>query len=167
MKLSLKGNRLRDLDLEQFHWPRLESLNVGQNSLRSVAGLGSMPALITLDLGQSLNFEFFTLFHWGVRKRFSPNPCLLLSFSAYPGIANQFLCPLLDSNDLRSFSSKDVMPKLRVLRISDNRLACFDAKAFPSLRTLYADNNRLGEFLHASRLTKLENLSLRHQHGTL
>lgn len=57
------------------------------------------------------------------------------------------------------------MPRLRILRVSGNRLQALDASPFPNLRTLYADNNFLGVIEGAYRLTKLENLSLRNQSG--
>ena len=55
------------------------------------------------------------------------------------------------------------MPRLKILRVSGNGLQALDAAPFANLRTLYADNNSLGEVLKAERLTKLENLSLRNQ----
>lgn len=57
------------------------------------------------------------------------------------------------------------MPRLRILRVSGNRVQALNATPFPNLRTLYADNNLLGCIAKASRLTKLENLSLRNQGG--
>lgn len=57
------------------------------------------------------------------------------------------------------------MPRLRILRLSGNRLQTLNATPFPNLRTLYADNNSLGSIVKAYRLTKLENLSVRNQSG--
>lgn len=57
------------------------------------------------------------------------------------------------------------MPKLRILRISGNRLQELNAASFPNLRTLYADNNSLVTLVKLDRLSKLENLSLRNQRG--
>lgn len=57
------------------------------------------------------------------------------------------------------------MPRLRILRVSGNRLQQLNSSPFPNLRTLYADNNSLGVITKANRLTKLENLSLRNQGG--
>ena len=57
------------------------------------------------------------------------------------------------------------MPRLKILRVSGNRLQQFNAGPVPNIRTLYADNNSLGSILKAHRLTKLENLSLRNQGG--
>lgn len=57
------------------------------------------------------------------------------------------------------------MSRLRILRVSGNRLQTLNAAPFPNLRTLYADNNSLGTIVKAYRLAKLENLSLRNQNG--
>lgn len=59
------------------------------------------------------------------------------------------------------------MPRLRILRVSGNRLQQLNATSFPNLRTLYADNNNLCTIQKTNRLTKLENLSLRNQGGRL
>lgn len=55
------------------------------------------------------------------------------------------------------------MARLRILRVSGNRLRRLNVASFPNLRTLYADNNALTGLVKAERLTKLENLSLRNQ----
>jgi protein NUD1 len=57
------------------------------------------------------------------------------------------------------------MPKLRVLRLSNNKLQRLNGAAFPNIRTLYADNNAITGLDKAHRLLKLENLSLRNQSG--
>lgn len=55
------------------------------------------------------------------------------------------------------------MTKLRILRISGNKLEQLDASHYPNLRTLYADNNALAMISNSNRLRRLENLSLRNQ----
>jgi Leucine-rich repeat (LRR) protein len=57
------------------------------------------------------------------------------------------------------------MPKLRILRLSGNRLYRLNVAPFPNLRTLYADNNSLTDLTKTACLSKLENLSLRNQSG--
>ena len=57
------------------------------------------------------------------------------------------------------------MAKLRILRISGNRLSELQVSKVPNLRTLYADNNALSALAKVDRLTRLENLSLRNQSG--
>lgn len=66
---------------------------------------------------------------------------------------------------ISSLEADSTMPRLRILRISSNKLKVLDAASFPNLRTLYADNNYLGEITKANRLSKLENMSLRNQGG--
>lgn len=58
------------------------------------------------------------------------------------------------------------MPKLRVLKVSKNPLSTFDAEPFCNLRTLFIDDARLGTLRNLESLGKLENLSVREQHGT-
>jgi Leucine-rich repeat (LRR) protein len=70
-----------------------------------------------------------------------------------------------DSNAITALDSSNAMAKLRVLRVSNNKLQRLSGAAFPNLRTLYADNNAIVGLDKASRLSKLENLSLRNQSG--
>ena len=72
---------------------------------------------------------------------------------------------IADNNVLDELDPDGAIPRLRILRVSGNRLKQLDASAFSGLRTLYADNNYLGTIHKAHRLTKLENLSLRNQAG--
>jgi Leucine-rich repeat (LRR) protein len=57
------------------------------------------------------------------------------------------------------------MGKLRILRVSGNRLHELRVATIPNIRTLYADNNGLCSLVKVDRLRKLENLSLRNQSG--
>ncbi|KAG6837615.1 hypothetical protein H0H93_006136 [Arthromyces matolae] len=50
MKLSLEGNSIRMLDLNQTRWTRLEVLNVRQNKLNKIVGLSRLQALVSLDI---------------------------------------------------------------------------------------------------------------------
>lgn len=58
---------------------------------------------------------------------------------------------------------KTCLGKLRILRVSGNRLQRLDGECFPNLRTLYADNNALTGISHCGRMRRLENLSVRNQ----
>jgi Leucine-rich repeat (LRR) protein len=71
----------------------------------------------------------------------------------------------VDINFLDDFRISASMPRLRILRVSGNRLHNLDVGAMGNLRTLYADNNSLANLVKVDRLTKLENLSLRNQSG--
>lgn len=55
--------------------------------------------------------------------------------------------------------------RLRILRLSENKLVTFDANSFPKLRTLYLDDNRLQSLENCQTLTRLENFSARDQEG--
>ncbi|KAF8073655.1 hypothetical protein FPV67DRAFT_1409515 [Lyophyllum atratum] len=50
VKLSLQGNSIRSVDFSQYHWTRLEMLNMSQNRLDSVLGLASLQTLVALNL---------------------------------------------------------------------------------------------------------------------
>ena len=72
-----------------------------------------------------------------------------------------------------SVTSVTQLPKLRVLRLSSNRLETLDVALYPNLRTLYVDNNCLADkkdanarrLVNLSHLVKLENFSARNQSG--
>ncbi|KAG0333241.1 hypothetical protein BG004_000917 [Podila humilis] len=57
------------------------------------------------------------------------------------------------------------LPRLRVLRLGENKLKIFDATPFPNLRILYLDNNRLQTLENCKALTRIETLSVRDQDG--
>ena len=74
-------------------------------------------------------------------------------------------CSGPDDNSLNELQPHGILPRLRILRLSANRLKCLDSSHFPNLRVLYIDNNSLTEFKKANKLRSLENLSLRNQGG--
>jgi Leucine-rich repeat (LRR) protein len=71
----------------------------------------------------------------------------------------------LDHNRISTLDTNGTLPKLRILRLSSNKLQRISGAAFPNLRTLYADNNAITGLDKVSKLSKLENLSLRNQSG--
>jgi Leucine-rich repeat (LRR) protein len=71
----------------------------------------------------------------------------------------------VDINSLSELGIGGSMGRLRILRVSGNRLHNLDVGGIGNLRTLYADNNGLANLVKVDRLTKLENLSLRNQSG--
>ena len=71
----------------------------------------------------------------------------------------------IDINSLGDLGIGASMPRLRILRVSGNRLQNLDVGLMRNLRTLYADNNSLANLVKVDRLTKLENLSVRNQSG--
>ncbi|KAF9534523.1 hypothetical protein CPB83DRAFT_844368 [Crepidotus variabilis] len=71
----------------------------------------------------------------------------------------------MDMNSLGELLISGTMSRLRILRVSGNRLKTLDVGRVPNLRTLYADNNSLSGLANLKRLARLENLSLRNQAG--
>ncbi|KAG8981599.1 hypothetical protein FRB93_008526 [Tulasnella sp. JGI-2019a] len=143
VKASIRGNAFDGvLDLARVHWPRMEVLDLSENRLTDVRGIGRLKALISLNLDNNELEAFNT-------------PTITKAPSSAPSVI--------------------VNLKLRVLRLSGNRLARLELGsepsspvasswcAFPGLRTLYADDNCLGELVSLESLTRLENLSLREQ----
>jgi Leucine-rich repeat (LRR) protein len=74
-------------------------------------------------------------------------------------------CLGLDHNAIATLEPEGAMPKLRIVRVSGNKLQRLNGAAFPYVRTLYADNNAIAGLDKANKLAKLENLSLRNQSG--
>jgi Leucine-rich repeat (LRR) protein len=71
----------------------------------------------------------------------------------------------VDNNALKALVIERTMPKLRILRLSGNKLTELSVARVPNLRTLYVDHNSVGAIGKVERLTRLENLSMRSQGG--
>lgn len=92
---------------------------------------------------------------------------------------NNSLSALERSVDSTEASANEtvILHRLRILRLSGNRLKQLDVARFPNLHMLYVDNNCLAEskssqrspkktrpkLMNMHRLTKLENFSARNQ----
>ncbi|QRV77784.1 Septation initiation network scaffold protein cdc11 [Ceratobasidium sp. AG-Ba] len=137
-KINLKGNCLKVLSLEDCSWPHVEHIDFSGNNMKSIVGLSGLTTLVTLNLGWELA----------------------------PALASSFInINPIDHNGLSSLDIDGPLPRLRVLRLSDNKLTELNCSPFTNLRTLYADNNRLVSLRHADKARRLENLSLRNQSG--
>ena len=131
---------------------RLEMLNLSHNRLNCIQSVSSLQSLIALNLGEQSS-GMSNMVHDADR--------------CYPaGLKLSCrICFSVDINSLCELSIGASMPRLRILRVSGNRLNDLDVGAMSNLRTLYADNNSLANLVKVDRLTKLENLSLRNQSG--
>ncbi|KAI7847173.1 hypothetical protein BDC45DRAFT_25969 [Circinella umbellata] len=83
---------------------------------------------------------------------------------AIEGLTNLRLLNL-DHNDIKWVQVNEPMEKLKVIRLSYNRLKAFDATFFPDLRTLYLDDNQIQRIIGLSCIPHISSFSLRDQGG--
>lgn len=164
--------------------PRLEMLNLSQNRLDRIQGLKMLGGLIALNLGtytgtgsgpcDSATGRCLAPLVW-ILVGNQPAPALALFH--FDGVIGRCIDGVramdTDNNGLGELGMEageggdsvgnGCLGKLRILRVSGNRLHRLDGECFPNLRTLYADNNALTGISHCGRMRKLENLSLRNQ----
>ncbi|KAK7048103.1 hypothetical protein R3P38DRAFT_2867383 [Favolaschia claudopus] len=166
----------------------LRELRADGNMLESAEGLERMDGLVKLSLaGNAIRTLDVSAFRWTRLEMLNVSGNRLEKISGLSGL--QALVALnVDDNALGSLEAGGAMPRLRILRVSGNRLRTLHVYCFAGLRTLYADGNALeGEALvtvapggavaktvgraagreSRSPLGRLENLSLRNQTGKL
>ncbi|KAF8349237.1 hypothetical protein F5887DRAFT_945111 [Amanita rubescens] len=143
----------------------LHELKADGNRITSLEGLERMDGLVKLSLqGNMISTINCAQFKWSRLEMLNLSKNRLMSIEGLASL--QSLIALnVDSNRVDKLETGGTMPKLRILRISGNRLQELNAASFPNLRTLYADNNSLVTLVKLDRLSKLENLSLRNQRG--
>ncbi|KAF8630823.1 hypothetical protein AX17_005182 [Amanita inopinata Kibby_2008] len=143
----------------------LHELKADGNRITSLEGLERMDGLVKLSLqGNSITAVDFEQFIWTRLEMLNMSQNRLDNVQGL--VSLQSLIALnLDNNVLAELGSEGQLPRLRILRVSGNRLQELNAASFPNLRTLYADNNSLVNLVKLDRLNKLENLSLRNQRG--
>ncbi|KAI8602939.1 hypothetical protein EDD21DRAFT_303017, partial [Dissophora ornata] len=143
----------------------LRELMAEGNRIKSVSALQQMDGLIRLDV--SRNCLTSLDFRWSKLQRLE---FLNASHNKIEQLENlESLAGLihanLSHNCIEDISLIQSLRRLRILRLSENRLATFDATPFPGLRTLYLDDNRLQSLENCQKLTRLENFSARDQEG--
>ncbi|KAI0823208.1 hypothetical protein BC628DRAFT_1411747 [Trametes gibbosa] len=143
----------------------LRELRADGNHIDSIDGLQKMDGLIKLSLqGNEIRELDLHDYKWSRLEMLNLSQNRIGSVCGL-GSVPSLVSLNLDNNSLGDLEPELAMPRLRILRVSGNRLQTLNAAPFPNLRTLYADNNTLGTIVKAHRLTKLENLSLRNQSG--
>ncbi|EPQ54712.1 L domain-like protein [Gloeophyllum trabeum ATCC 11539] len=164
--LDISNNQLDSLrQLECLR--HLRELRADGNKVTSVDGLQQLDGLVKLSLeGNAIHDIDLTECRWTRLEMLHLAKNRIENINGLATLPSLVLLNL-DKNCLGELDAHGVMPRLRILRVSGNRLAQLNAGSFPNLRTLYADDNHLGNLVKASRLTKLENLSLRNQRGRL
>ncbi|KAF9921458.1 hypothetical protein FBU30_008483 [Linnemannia zychae] len=143
----------------------LRELIAEGNKIKSVSALQQMDGLIRLDVSHnaltSLDFrwsklqrlEFLNASHNKIEQ--------LENLESLVGLIHANLA----NNCIEDISLMNPLRRLRILRLSENRLLTFNADSFPGLRTLYLDENRLQSLENCQNLTRLENFSIRDQEG--
>ncbi|KAI0930736.1 hypothetical protein AcV7_004839 [Taiwanofungus camphoratus] len=143
----------------------LRELRADGNRIDSTDGLHQMDGLVKLSLeGNYIHSLDLNSYSWTRLEMLNLSQNRLVNVEGLASLP-ALIALNLDNNVLERLEAEGTMPRLRILRVSGNRLQQLNASTFPNLRTLYADNNSLGTITKAYRLTKLENLSLRNQSG--
>ncbi|KAG5648392.1 hypothetical protein DXG03_004966 [Asterophora parasitica] len=156
----------------------LRELKADGNKIKNIEGLQRMDGLVKLSLqGNSIRSVDLSQYRWtrlemlnmsqnrldSVIGLASLQALVALNLGATAKMIAAVAVGML--NELGELSIEGSMPKLRILRVSGNRLHQLRVGSLGNLRTLYADNNCLSTLVKVDRLTKLENLSLRNQSG--
>ncbi|KAF9956898.1 hypothetical protein BGZ72_002369 [Mortierella alpina] len=143
----------------------LRELIAQSNSIKSVSALQQMDGLIRLDVSHNcltgLDFR---------RSQLQRLEFLDASYNKIEQLENLeslegLIHANLAHNRIEDISLVQPLRRLRILRLSENKLVTFNAVHFPRLRTLYLDDNRLQALENCQTLTRLENFSARDQEG--
>ncbi|KAG0704785.1 hypothetical protein DFH29DRAFT_909819 [Suillus ampliporus] len=142
----------------------LRELRADGNHINSIDGLQKLDGLTKLSLqGNEIQNGDFAKFRWPRLEMLNLSGnhiCNVLNLaSSLPAL----IALNIDNNMVDNIDAGGIMPRLRILRASSNRLKRLNVASFPNLRTLYVDNNSLDSLVKAERLGKLENLSMRNQ----
>ncbi|KAF9997886.1 hypothetical protein BGZ79_008411 [Entomortierella chlamydospora] len=162
--LDISHNSIQDLTGLSCLVHLRELMAVG-NKIKSLSALQQMDGLIRLDV--SHNCLTSLDFRWSKLQRLE---YLNASYNRIEQLDNlESLAGLIHANLARNciedISLLQPLRRLRILRLSENKLVTFDATPFPGLRTLYLDDNRLQVLENCQKLTRLENFSARDQEG--
>ncbi|KAF9967585.1 hypothetical protein BGZ70_008959, partial [Mortierella alpina] len=143
----------------------LRELIAQSNNIKSVSALQQMDGLIRLDVSHNcltgLDFR---------RSQLQRLEFLDASYNKIEQLENLeslegLIHANLAHNRIEDISLVQALRRLRILRLSENKLVTFNAVHFPRLRTLYLDDNRLQALENCQTLTRLENFSARDQEG--
>ncbi|KAF8606728.1 L domain-like protein [Ceratobasidium sp. AG-I] len=143
----------------------LRELSAAGNAISDLAGIAHSTSLTKLNLkGNRLKSLSLEDHSWPHVENIDLSNNGLKNIAGLSNLAT-LVTLSLDHNSLATLCVDGPLPRLRVLRLSNNKLTELDCSQFTNLRTLYADNNRLGHLRHADKARRLENLSLRNQNG--
>ncbi|KAK9465747.1 hypothetical protein V1512DRAFT_248796 [Lipomyces arxii] len=162
--LNLSDNHIETLD-GMSRLVHLRELVIDNNDIYSVDGIMQLDGLLRLSARgnkiASIGFESSTL------TRLEEMDLSSNRLRSIDGliVLQRLMLLNLNNNLLKTVDPDGYMPKLRTLKITKNALKEFDASAFPNLRVLSLDNNRLRAVSGLRKLRLLESLSIRDQHN--
>ncbi|CAE6460933.1 unnamed protein product [Rhizoctonia solani] len=143
----------------------LRELSAAGNTISDLSGIAQTTSLVKLNLKgnclKSVSLEEYTWPHIDSIDFSNNGMKTIAGLSSVPTLVTLNL----DHNALTNLHIEAPLPRLRHLRLSDNKLTELDCSSFVNLRTLYVDNNKLGTLRHLEKARRLENFSLRNQSG--
>ncbi|KZO96968.1 hypothetical protein CALVIDRAFT_598091 [Calocera viscosa TUFC12733] len=184
LHLSIASNALTGLTAYK-HLPKLRYLNISRNQvesfqqlaglvnlrelhadyncLASLDGLADIPLRVLSVKGNKIQKVDVRLTQWYNLEVLDLSQNLISDLQGIEHL-DSIVTLNLDGNRLEYFSILGSrLPDLHVLRLSDNRLTTLNITGLDSLRTLYADDNRLSEVIGLEDCQTLHNLSVRNQ----
>ncbi|KAG2060671.1 hypothetical protein BDR06DRAFT_948028 [Suillus hirtellus] len=142
----------------------LRELRADGNRITSMDGLQKLDGLTKLSLqGNQIQEADFAKYRWPRLEMLNLSGNCICSILNLASSLPALIALNVDNNTMDNIEPGGIMPRLRILRASSNRLRRLNIAPFPNLRTLYLDNNFLDTLVKAERLCKLENLSMRNQ----
>ncbi|KAG2144182.1 uncharacterized protein EDB93DRAFT_1154211 [Suillus bovinus] len=142
----------------------LRELRADGNRITSIDGLQKLDGLTKLSIqGNQIQEADFAKCRWPRLEMLNLSGNCICSILNLASSLPALIALNVDNNTVDSIEPGGIMPRLRILRASGNRLRRLNTAPFPNLRTLYLDNNFLDTLVKAERLSKLENLSMRNQ----
>ncbi|KIK26661.1 hypothetical protein PISMIDRAFT_94488 [Pisolithus microcarpus 441] len=142
----------------------LRELRADGNKITSLDGLQKLDGLTKLSVQENLIREVdLSLYRWPRLEMLNLSQNRLCKLSGLAVSLPALIALNVDGNALEQIEPGGTMPRLRILRASNNRLQTLNVAPFGNVRTLYVDNNSLSGLVKGERLGKLENLSMRNQ----
>lgn len=142
----------------------LRELRADGNKITNLDGLQKLDGLTKLSVQENLIREIdLSLYRWPRLEMLNLSQNRLCKLSGLAVSLPALVALNVDGNALEQIEPGGTMPRLRILRASNNRLQTLNVAPFGNVRTLYVDNNSLPGLVKGERLGKLENLSMRNQ----
>lgn len=164
--LQLDDNRLEDLD-SLSPLIHLRHLSVARNFLTCLHGIRNSSALTSINCqGNTLQqIDFIDLQTYSSMNHLEHVDLSCNKLERLVGIDSLAALINLDitSNSLLEIEISNPMPRMKVLKASENDLEYLNLDNFKNLRILYLDDNQISEVALSKPLKYLESFSIRRQ----